>query len=249
VVWGLLLAAATVAWAITIRAAQRMGNGAGTMGLGLGGFLGLWVVMMAAMMLPSVAPIGSMYLRGVRMQAAGWARALRVGGLVTGYVAVWAAFGAGAFVAAWGAGWLAGRTPQVALWTGSGILALAGVYQLTPLKDVCLKHCRSPIALLLHFGSFSGRTRDLRVGIYHGGFCVGCCWALMIVLIAVGVMNLAWMTGLAALIFLEKTWRYGKGLGIAFGIALIILAVFVPTHPGLVPGLQPASGATSMLMR
>jgi len=245
VLWGLLLAGAAVAWGVTFRAAQHMGNDPGTMGMGLAAFLGLWTVMMAAMMLPSVAPVGSMYLRGVRMRSAGGVRALRVGTLILGYLAVWAAFGLVAFLGAWGAGRLASGSPHAALWVGAGILALAGIYQLTPLKNVCLKHCRSLVGFLLHFSSFSGWSRDLRVGVYHGAFCVGCCWGLMIVLIAVGVMNLAWMAGLAAAIFLEKTWRYGKGLRIAFGLALIVLAILVPWHPGLVPGLH----AGSMSMR
>jgi len=217
-----------------------MGNGPGTMGMGLAAFLPLWVVMMSAMMLPSVGPIGSLYLRGVKLRSSGWVRALRVGTLVAGYLAVWAAFGLLAFLAAWGAGRLADHAPRTALWVGAVILVVAGAYQLTPLKNFCLKHCRSPLGFLLHFGSYAGRLRDLRVGLYHGAFCVGCCWGLMIVLVAVGVMNVAWMAGLAAVIFLEKTWRYGKALGVAFGIALILLAAFVPWHPGLVPGLHAA---------
>ena len=237
-VWGFCLASAGVAWALTIRATTGMGNGPGTMGLSLVGFMPLWVAMMAAMMLPSVAPAGSMYLRGVKMRSASWLRALRVGLLIVGYLGVWAAFGVFAFVTAWGAGRLAGQAPRAALSTGAAILAVAGLYQVTPLKERCLKQCRSPLGLLLHYGSYSGRLRDLRVGIAHGGFCLGCCWGLMVVLIAVGVMNVAWMAGLAAVIFLEKTWRYGKALGIAFGIGLVVLALFVPSHPGLVPGLH-----------
>ena len=73
--------------------------------------------------------------------------------------------------------------------------AAAGLYQLTPLKDLCLSHCRSPLGLLLHYGSYRGKARDLRVGVHHGGYCLGCCWALMVILIAVGVMNIAAMVG------------------------------------------------------
>jgi predicted metal-binding membrane protein len=246
VVWGMLLATAAVAWAVIVRAAADMRSGPGTMGLGLAAFMGLWVVMMAAMMLPSVAPLGSMYVRGVWMRSQGWLRVFRVGTLIFGYLAAWATVGLVAFACAWGAGQLAAGAPRATPWVGAGALAVAGVYQLTPLKDYCLKHCRSPIGFLLHFGSFSGRLRDLRVGLFHGAFCIGCCWGLMIVLVAVGVMNLAWMAALAAVIFLEKTWRYGKAVGIAFGLALIVLAVFIPTHPGLVPGLHPGAGMAEM---
>jgi predicted metal-binding membrane protein len=216
------------------------------MGLELATFMTLWVVMMAAMMLPSVAPLASVYLHGVWMRSAGWERFFRVGTLVLGYLAVWAAFGLIAFACMSGAGWLAAQYPGSTPWVGAGALTIAGVYQLTPLKDYCLKHCRSPIGFLLHFGSFSGQLRDLRVGVFHGAFCLGCCWGLMILLITVGVMNLGWMAALAAIIFLEKTWRYGRALGIAFGAALIVLAMFIPTHPSLVPGVHPGAGMADM---
>jgi predicted metal-binding membrane protein len=204
--------------------------------------------MMAAMMLPSVAPVGSLYLRSVRSDSSGAHRTLRVGGVILGYLGAWTAFGVIAFAAAWAAGRVASEAPAAARWVGAAALAAAGLYQLTPLKDRCLSHCRSPLGFLLHFGGYAGKLRDVRVGIYHGGYCVGCCWALFVVLIAVGVMNLAWMAGLATVIFLEKTWRYGKTLGVAFGIALLILALFVPSHPALVPGLHLDGGMGTMPM-
>jgi hypothetical protein len=118
----------------------------------------------------------------------------------------------------------------------------AGLYQLSPLKDRCLSHCRSPLGFLIHFGGYSGRLCDLRVGLYHGGYCVGCCWGLMVVLVAVGVMNVGWMAGSQPRSFMEKVWRYGKGFRIAFGVALIAFAYFVPSHPGLLPGLHGRHG-------
>ena len=248
VVWAALLAVAALAWTITVRGALEMGNGPGTMGLGLGGFMLLWLAMMAAMMLPSVAPVGSLYLRSVRGGSTGERRALRLGGLTIGYLSAWVAVGLLAFPAAWGAERLASEAPAAARWVGAAVLGAAGLYQLTPLKDRCLMHCRSPLGFLLRFGAYSGKLRDVRVGLYHGGYCVGCCWALFVVLIAVGVMNLAWMGGLAVVIFLEKTWRFGKPLGIVFGIALLVVAFFVPSHPGLVPGLHLDGGAGTMGM-
>jgi predicted metal-binding membrane protein len=244
-VWGALLAIAAVAWTVTVRDALAMGNGPGTMGRDLAGFLVLWTAMMAAMMLPSVAPVGSMYLGMLRDSSAGAVRAVRVGALVAGYLGVWAAFGVAGYVAAWGGGRIAAEHPGAAAWVGAAVLAAAGLYQLTPLKERCLAHCRSPLGFLLHFGGYSGRLRDLRVGVYHGGYCGGCCWGLMAVLVVVGVMNLAWMAGLAAVVFLEKTWRHGKQLGVAFGLALVVLACFVPSHPGLAPGLH-LDGGMSM---
>jgi predicted metal-binding membrane protein len=248
VVWAALLAGGALAWTATARGALEMGNGPGTMGLGLAGFMLLWLEMMAAMMLPSAAPVGSLYLRSVRSGSTGLVRALRGGGLIVGYLGAWTALGLLAFPAAWAAGRLAAEAPAAAGWVGAATLATAGLYQLTPLKDRCLSHCRSPLGFLLRFGAYSGRLRDVRVGLYHGAYCVGCCWALFAVLIAVGVMNLAWMGGLAVVIFLEKTWRFGRPLGIAFGIALLAVAFFVPAHPELVPGLHQGGDGGTMGM-
>ena len=246
-VWAALLALAALAWVLTVQGALDMGNMPGTMGLGVVGFVGMWTVMMAAMMLPSVAPVGSLYVRTVRSGSAGTVRALRLWGLIAGYLAVWAAFGVVAFVAAMFGGRMANETPNIAPWVGAVVLILCGVYQLTPLKERCLSHCRSPVGFLLHFGNYRGPLRDLRVGLFHGGYCLGCCWGLMVVMLAVGVMNLAWMVGLAAVIFLEKTWRRGKEIGVIFGLALIVLAFFVPWNPGLLPGLY-LGGAMDMNM-
>ncbi|WP_079430974.1 MULTISPECIES: DUF2182 domain-containing protein [Streptomyces] len=240
--WASLLAAAALAWLLTVRGASGMTPGPGTMGRGLWGFLVLWGLMMAAMMLPAVAPFVSLYLRTLRARSTGWVRAARSTGLVLGYLCAWEAFGLVAFGAAWAGGELAARAPDAAPWAGALVLAGAGLYQVTPLKDRCLSHCRSPLGFLLHFGNRSGRLRDLRVGFCHGGYCVGCCWGLMVVLVAVGVMNLAWMAALAGAVFLEKVWRHGKAFSLVLGVALIGYACFVPWHPGLVPGLHMAPG-------
>lgn len=237
-----LLIAAGLAWALTARIASSMAPEPGTMGLGLPAFLALWALMMAAMMLPSIGPVVSLYVRTVRARSTGWTRALRSTSLVTGYLAAWVAYGLFAFAAAWAGGVLAGHAPRLAPWVGAGALAAAGIYQLTPLKSRCLSHCRSPLSFLLRFGGFSGRLRDLRVGLYHGGYCVGCCWGLMVVLIVVGVMNLAWMAGLAGAVLIEKTWRHGKAFSTAVGLAMIAFACFVPSHPSLLPGLQMQGG-------
>jgi predicted metal-binding membrane protein len=238
--WLALFAAAALAWVLTVQSAMGMPPGPGTMGLGFVGFLLLWMLMMAAMMLPSVAPTVSLYLRSLRGNASGLGLVLRSTGLVVGYLAIWALFGVLAFVAAWAGSMLGAEAPKAAPWVAALLLAAAGIYQLTPLKDRCLRHCRSPLGFLLHFGSYHGRLRDLRAGFYHGAYCVGCCWGLMVVLITVGIMNLPWMVGLAAVIFVEKTWRYGKTFSVAFGIALIAFACFVPWHASLVPGLYTA---------
>jgi predicted metal-binding membrane protein len=117
---------------------------------------------------------------------------------------------------------------RLAVWSAAIALAVAGVYQFTPLKARCLRHCRSPLGFLLHFGNYAGRLRDVRVGAYHGGYCVGCCWSLMLVLVAVGVMNMAWMAGLTAVVFVEKVWRSGQAFGYAVGGALILTGLLLP---------------------
>lgn len=234
----LLAFCALIAWLLTFVSASGMAAGPGTMGRGLLGFLVLWALMMSAMMLPSVSPVAAMYLRGLRNEPSGPVRGLRTTELVVGYLAAWTAYGVVAYTLARIGGELAERSPDAAPWVGAGALVVAGTYQLTPVKDVCLAHCRSPVGFLLHFGSIQGRLRDLRVGFYHGGYCVGCCWGLMLVLVVVGVMNLVWMVAIAAAVLVEKSWNHGKGFSIAVGIGLIGFAFFVPSHPELLPGLH-----------
>ncbi|MGN6635711.1 MAG: DUF2182 domain-containing protein [Oryzihumus sp.] len=197
-------------------------------------FLGLWVAMMAAMMLPSVAPVARLYLRVVSARSTGPARAVRVTALLAGYFLAWAAYGVLAFgLTRWldAATMTSGRMRMVA---ASAALAVAGAYQFSPLKARCLAHCRSPLGVLMHVGSFTGRLRDARVGVWHGGYCLGCCWSLMLVLVAVGVMNMVWMAALALVILLEKVWRRGTQLSLAVGALLLVLAVLVPWEPGLI---------------
>jgi predicted metal-binding membrane protein len=235
----LLLIAAAGAWAATVALARGMAGMTGTMGLGLVAFVPVWTLMMAAMMLPSVTPVATLYARTVQGK-----RSARIAGLVLGYLGVWAAAGLPAFGLAWLAGWLTGRHPGAAHVAAVAVFAACGVYQLTGLKDRCLAHCRSPLALLLHYGSYRGRLRDLRVGVHHGGFCLGCCWALMVILIAVGVMNVAAMIGLAALVLTEKTWSRGRAVGRLAGVAALALAVAIVWFPWLAPGLHAAPAMT-----
>src|SRR5438445_4979417 len=135
-----VLLAAAVAWLVVIRQAAGMESAPGTMGFHLLGFLGLWTVMMAAMMLPAVAPVAAMYARVLERQSSPARRSIRLAGLVAGYLAAWASFGLLAFAAADLAGRLADRQPRLAEWVGAGLLAAAGIYQLTPVKDRCLSH-------------------------------------------------------------------------------------------------------------
>jgi predicted metal-binding membrane protein len=235
--WAGLLVAAAVAWVLLIRQSPGMPASMAGPWLVFGEFLLLWVVMMAAMMLPSVAPVASMYLTVLRNRRNGTAAA-HAAGLVAGYLLAWAGFGVAAFGISRALGKLApmamgtGMGPsRLAVWSAAIALAVAGVYQFTPLKARCLRHCRSPLGFLLHFGNYTGRLRDVRVGAYHGGYCVGCCWSLMLVLVAVGVMNMAWMVALTAVVFVEKIWRSGEAFGYAVGGALILTGLLLPWLP------------------
>jgi hypothetical protein len=133
-----LLILAAGAWAATVALARGMAGMAGTMGLGLAAFAPIWTLMMATM-LPSVSPVASLYARTIQGR-----RAIRIAGLVAGYLAVWAAAGVPAYGLAWLAGWLTGKHPSAAHVMAVAVFAGCGIYQLSPLKDRCLAHCRSP---------------------------------------------------------------------------------------------------------
>jgi predicted metal-binding membrane protein len=229
---------AALAWAVTIVQANGMGVGPGTMGLSLLAFLALWVVMMAAMMFPSVAPMVVIWIRSVSARTSGRERVSGVALFLSGYLIAWTAFGLAAYGALVLTGRLVDRSPTAAKWVGVAIFAAAGIYQLTPLKEVCLKHCRSPIGSLFHYANFRGPARDLRVGLHHGFYCVACCWGLMIVLIAVGTMNVAVMAALAAVIFIEKVWKRGSQFALVVGVLLLVAAVSAIWVPWLMPGLR-----------
>jgi predicted metal-binding membrane protein len=208
----------------------------GTMGLAAWQFILVWTLMMAAMMLPAVGVTGSIYARTIVTD-----RPVRLAGFVAGYLVVWAAAGVPALGAASLAGRLASDHPGAAHATAVGIFALCGVYQLSPIKDRCLAHCRSPLSLVMRYGSYRGRFRDIRVGLHHGGYCLGCCWALMALLLVVGVMNLLAMVGIAALVVVEKLWIHGAGAGRIAGLALLALAVTAIWVPSVAPGLHPGT--------
>ena len=166
--WAAAAAVAAAAWIVVIGQARSMGNGPGTMGLALLPFLGLWVLMMAAMMFPSVTPVAVLWTRTISATSTGLARGARMCLFLGGYLLAWAACGAVAFAALAGTERLLAASPTTAQWLGAGIFITAGVYQLTPWKDSCLRHCRSPIGSLMHYVGFKGPGRDIRVGFIHG---------------------------------------------------------------------------------
>jgi predicted metal-binding membrane protein len=232
------------AWLGTVSLSHGMASMTGTMGLAAWEFVPVWTLMMAAMMLPAVGVTGSVYARTILTN-----RPARLAGFVGGYLVVWAAAGVPALGLASLAGRLASYEPHVAHTIAVGVFALCGLYQLTPIKDRCLARCRSPLGLLMRYGSYRGKLRDVRVGLHHGGYCLACCWALMALLIAVGVMNLFAMVGIAALVVVEKLWTHGPFAGRLAGIALLILAVTAIWVPSVAPGLDPGSMGHMTMMR
>lgn len=232
VVVGLLLLAA-VAWAGTFAVAQQMGVMAGTMGLAIPAFLLVWLLMMIAMMLPAVTPVAQLYLRTIGHGR----RALRVAGFLSGYLLVWTAAGLPAFGMAWGAQRLAIDHSGAARLAAAGTFLAVAAYQVSPLKDVCLKACRSPLGLLLRYASYRGGLRDLRAGAHHGLYCLGCCWVLFTALIALGTMNILAMAALAALLTAEKLSVHGPALSRVMAVAGVALAVVVLVHPSTAAGL------------
>jgi predicted metal-binding membrane protein len=203
------------------------------MGLGIGTFLAVWSLMMAAMMLPSVTPFASLYTRTFTDN-----RGTRLLTLAVGYLLIWSLAALPAYGLAWLADRAVGGHPALSTALAVMIFAACGIYQLTPLKDRCLARCRSPLGFVFRFGSFRGRSKDLRVGLYHGTFCLACCWGLMALLIAFGLMNLAAMIVLAGVVVVEKTGPWGRRLSQFLGIVALALAIAVIFDPHLAPGLM-----------
>ncbi|MEV5957915.1 DUF2182 domain-containing protein [Streptomyces sp. NPDC051987] len=229
---GLLLVAAAAAWVWVV--AHRGGAAAmpGTMGLGLPAFLAVWTLMTAAMMLPATAPVAALYARTITAH-----RAPRMAVFTAAYLLVWAAAGLPAYGLAAGLGRTASLPAAAGTAVAAAVFAVNGVYQLTPLKDRCLARCRSPVASMLRYASYPGAARDLRAGAHHGGFCLGCCWSLMVLLAAFGLMNLWAMVVLTAVITAEKLAPAGRLLARAVGIASLALAPAVFWLPSLAPAL------------
>lgn len=239
----LLVAAALAAWIVTVERMRGMDAGPGADLGGLAAFVGIWVTMMAAMMLPAVLPMVLLYARIARQRGGSTAVFL------ASYLLVWSALGVAAYLAARAIraidpGWLAWDTAGG--WLAGGAIAAAGIYQLTPLKSVCLRHCRGPLHFVMG-GWRDGSRGALRMGFEHGGWCVGCCAGLMLALFALGVMSLVWMTVVAATIFAEKVLPGGERLARGVALALVALGLWVAIAPRSVPGLaEPGSAPMQM---
>lgn len=239
----LLFALAGVAWWFTADRMRGMDDGPGTDLGAFGWFLGIWLVMMAAMMFPSVSPTVALYARMSRERSP-----VAPFVFISGYLVVWGAVGAFAYGLSALAGTLLGDTlawEGSGRWIAGGILLAAAAYELTPLKNVCLSKCRSPLGFLL--GSWrSGLSGAFRMGAHHGAWCVGCCWALMASLFALGVMSIAWMALVAALITAEKTLPWGRTVRYGTAGVLVVLGLLLLVTPEAVPGLTVPGDDASM---
>jgi predicted metal-binding membrane protein len=194
-------------------------------------FLLMWIAMMTAMMFPSAAPMILLFNRLVQQRKAQGQVFAPTWIFVAGYLAIWTAFGVVAYFIIWIVQLEGSRISTESLIqpirAGQGIiLILAGLYQFSPLKTVCLRHCQSPLGFIAQHWR-EGIVGAFRMGLYHGAYCLGCCWGLMLVLFAVGLMNLAAMGLLTLIIFLEKVSRYGMVLGRIVGVGLVGLGVYL----------------------
>jgi predicted metal-binding membrane protein len=192
----------------------------------------MWWVMMVAMMLPSAAPMLLLFARVNRKDKAAGTPWLPTALFSAGYLLAWGSFSAFATGLQWSmesARLLSPMLETTNRWLGAAILVAAGLWQLTPLKAMCLRHCRTPLGFLI--GRWrSGRLGALRMGLEHGAYCIGCCWFLMALLFFGGVMNLYWIVGLAIFVLLEKTMPRGHWLGSVAGIVLVTSGVVLAIH-------------------
>lgn len=230
-----LLILAAASWAMLIWQAsmmKRMGMGL-TMGMGAGLFLAIWVVMMIAMMFPATATMNLAFARVQRARHTGWRAAVSPWIFVGAYLLVWAIFGVFAYLGALAASGLAGQIPWImlnAVRIGGGILVLAGLYQLTPLKRVCLAICCAPLDFI-HGRWRDGSTGAFRLGLEHGIACLGSNWLLFVLLFPLGIMNIVVMAVLTVLIFAEKMIPRGERIAQGVSLVLILYGMLVIVMP------------------
>ncbi|MGQ0466832.1 MAG: DUF2182 domain-containing protein [Sporichthyaceae bacterium] len=208
-----------------------------TMGLGALLFLAVWVAMMIATMFPAVAPMILMFARLAATKRTAGKAYVPTWLFVLGYLVVWTALGVGAYVLAVGAERLASNLAWVDENTGrigGAVVVVAGAYQFGRLKDRCLTECRSPMAFVMQHWR-EGRLGAVRMGVHHGWHCAGCCWALMALMFPLGMMNVAALAGVTALVYVEKVLPNGRRLGRMAGVALVGLGLLVLARPEVLP--------------
>lgn len=189
----------------------------------------MWWVMMIAMMVPSATPMVLLFTAIKRKQGVSVNPAVEAWVFLGGYLLIWASFSLVAVLAQWGlerAGLLDMAMVSTSATLGGVILLISGLYQFTPVKTACLRYCQSPVLFLSRYWR-TGAAGALRMGLRHGGFCLGCCWFLMVLLFVAGVMNLAWIAAIALYVACEKLLPLGQRLSRAAGVALIVSGAIV----------------------
>jgi len=240
---GILLGLAAVAWGVTGARADGMAMGPTTRLGTLAFYASAWVVMMAAMMFPSVWPVVGIYerIRAARAQAPRSATAL----VIVGYLLSWAAWGLAAYAVVQAGRALFGDFlpwDGAGRWAAVGVVLGAAIYQVTPVKNACLTRCRGPLMFVMENWR-PGRLGALRMGAIHGAWCVGCCWALMAALFALGVMSIGWMAAIAGLIAIEKLLPNRVAANYTVAAVLFAVAIGLAADPAAVPGMPDSSPA------
>lgn len=248
VILGLLLVLAAASWALlvwqTTGADMDMAMATPTIGMRAPVFLTIWVAMMVAMMFPTAAP---MILTFHKVQASRRARGeafVSSWVFVTAYLLVWALSGVVAYVGAFAAEAVAARaalSPATAARIGGAILVVAGAYQLTPFKDLCLAKCRTPIGFIMTSWR-DGAAGALRMGLLHGGYCLGCCWLLFVILFPLGIMNITAMAVITLVVFAEKTLPWGRLIARGTAVVLVAYGAAVMVAPRALPTFMERGG-------
>lgn len=241
---GVLLILAAASWVLLIWQSAAMNSPAMGMGLTMGMsailFIAIWVVMMIAMMFPTAAPMILMFTTVYAGKRQTPQTFVPTWVFVSAYLLIWTLFGLVAYPLALFAERLAGQSMWLmtnAPRLGGALLLVAGLYQLSPLKHMCLSKCRTPLQFIL--GSWrDGYGGAFRMGFVHGAYCLGCCWFLFVLLFPLGIMNIAVMALLTALIYAEKSFPLGKQIGQIAGAALIVYGVIVICVPAALPAVM-----------
>ena len=249
---GALVALALLAWYLTIRQALGMSDmvtGVAQVGSRMANpmtapvFMLMWLTMMVAMMFPTIAPMVLAHRLVVLHRGDGGLPSVA---FVIGYLVVWTAIGLVPMAVFLGFRDLSDEQPFT-MWlprVAGLVLVVAGIYQFTPWKQACLRACRTPLSFMMTHNFGSGAPGAFKAGLSHGAYCLGCCWALMTVLVVVGLMNLVWMAGLALVFLVEKNWRHGVRLNLVVGSTGALLGCAVLVYPdllSLISGVSPAT--------
>jgi predicted metal-binding membrane protein len=252
---GCLLGAAGIAWLLTVQQAPGMANmgslalvGAPmSMSMSAPLFMATWLTMMVAMMFPAVAPMVLAHRMVTRHRRE---TVFSSGAFLAGYLSVWTIAGLvplAAFLVF--RAYAVGALGETVVAVGAGaVVAIAGAYQFTQWKSTCLRACRTPLGFIMTHDFRRGSRGAVLAGLSHGAYCLGCCWALMTVLLVVGVMNLTWMAALAVVFLAEKNWSHGVALTHVVGVLLLVLGATIALDPALlhfisgVPVVHPSMG-------